>query len=304
MRPTLMLAIVLRLVTLAVIGGAICAVCPAVLRAQASQAANAPEVEPVLATLMALHNQERSRAGLLALTMDTRLMRAAQIQAQYMARYKKATHQGHKGTTPAQRVQQQGYHAMQMAENVAAGQATAEAVLQAWLHSPPHRQNILGPFSDIGAARAISAAGVPYWCVVFGLPLPALDPGSATAAVVTLLNQQRTTAGLSPLEAHPQLTEVAQAQAHTMAAGTALQGQKSAGGAVLERLRQAGYRYHKISQGAVSGAPTPMAVVQKLMDNPASKEQVLGDFTQVGVGYAAAPDGTPHWSILFGVPQR
>jgi uncharacterized protein YkwD len=304
MRPRLMLAIVLRLVTLAAMGGAMCAVCPAVSRAQTPQAANAPEVEPVIATLITLHNQERSKAGLPALTMEPRLMQAAQIQAQYMARSKKATHQGQDGTTPAQRVQQQGYHAIKVAENVADGQATAEAVLQAWMHSPPHRQNILGSFSDIGAARAISADGVPYWCVVFGLPLPRLDPGSATAEVVTLLNQQRTTAGLSPLEAHPQLTEVAQAQARTMAAGTAPQGQKSAEGSVLERLQQAGYRYHKISQGAVSGAPTPMAVVQELMNNPASKERLLGDFTQVGVGYATAQDGTPHWSLLFGLPQR
>jgi uncharacterized protein YkwD len=304
MHPRLIMAIVLRMVTLAVMGGAMCAVCPAVPRAQILQAANAPEVEPVLATLMVLHNQERSRAGLPALTMDTRLMQAAQLQAQYMARFKQATHQGPNGSTPAQRVQQQGYRAMRVAENVANGQATAEAVLQAWLHSPPHRQNILGPFADMGAARATSADGVPYWCVVFGLPLPTLDPDSAPAEVVTLLNQQRTTAGLAPLEAHPQLTGVAQAQAQAMAAGTAPQGQQSAAGPALEQLQQAGYRYHKISQRAIAGAPTPMAVVQELMNNSASEERLLGDFTQVGVGYATAPDGTPHWNILFGLPQR
>jgi uncharacterized protein YkwD len=292
------------MMTLAVMGSVMCAVCPAVSRAQTPRAANAPQVEPLIATLIALHNQERSRAGLPALTMDIRLMQAAQLQAQYMARHKKATHQGQNGTTPAQRVQQQAYHALRVAENVAEGQQTAEAVLQAWLHSPPHRQNILGPFSEIGAARAIGAAGVPYWCVVFGLPLPILDPDSAPAEVVTLLNQQRTTAGLSPLEANPQLTEVAQAQARAMAGGTAPQGQQSAAGPILEQLQQAGHRYHKISQGAVSGAPTPTAVLQELMDHSASKERVLGDFTQVGVGYATAQDGTPHWNILFGLPRR
>src|SRR5262245_4423907 len=80
-------------VTLAAMGGAICTVCPAVSRAQIPQAANTPEVEPVIATLIVLHNQERSQAGLPALTMEPGLIRAAQIQAQYMARYKKATHQ-------------------------------------------------------------------------------------------------------------------------------------------------------------------------------------------------------------------
>ncbi|HEY7496438.1 MAG TPA: CAP domain-containing protein [Candidatus Tectomicrobia bacterium] len=303
MRPELMPAIVLRLAALAVMG-VICAGCQDISKAQTSQATNVPEVEPMLATLVTLHNQERSRAGLPTLTMDTRLMRAAQLQAQYMARSKKSTHQGQGGTTPGQRLQQQGYHAIQVAENIAHGQATAAAVLQAWMHSRPHRQNILGAFSNIGAARALSADGVPYWCVVFGLPLPTLDPTLATAEVVTLLNQQRTAAGLSPLEAHPRLAEVAQAQARTMAAGTTPYGQTSAAGAVLEQLQRAGYRYRKISQGAVSGAPTPLDMVQELMHTPASKERVLGDFTQVGVGYATAQDGTSHWHILFGLPQH
>jgi uncharacterized protein YkwD len=87
-----------------------------------------------------------------------------------------------------------------------------------------------------------------------------------------------------------------------MAEHPALQGQQSTAGAVLEQLRQAGHGYRKISQGAVSGAPTPAAVVQELMHNPASKERLLGDFTQVGVGYATAQDRTPHWNILFGLP--
>ena len=67
---------------------------------------------------------------------------------------------------------------------------------------------------------------------------------------------------------------------------------------------QAGSPYRKISQGTISGAPTPQAVVQAFMADPTYKNQVLGDFTQIGVGYATAADGTPSWSILFGVPQR
>jgi hypothetical protein len=44
-------------------------------------------------------------------------------------------------------------------------------------------------------------------------------------------------------------------------------------------------------------------VVQNLLDYTAYTHQALGDFTQVGVGYAIAEDSTPYWSILFGVPS-
>ena len=303
MTPSLLIPIVLRVVALAIISGAMSIAGPPLSRAQTSQVANTPEVTPIIATLVALHNQQRTQAGLAALTVDAKLMQAAQVQAQYMAERNKATHQGRDGTTPTQRVEQQSYNAVRVAENVADGQETPEAVLQAWMHSPPHRQNILGPFTEVGAARATNTEGRPYWCVVFGVPFPAFDPGRASAAVLRLLNQQRTAANLTPFEVAPTLSEVAQAQARSMATRTAQQGQNSEGSALLQRLQQAGYRYRKISQGAVSGAPTPDAVVQGLMDNPTYKQRVLGDFSQIGIGYATAADGTPYWTVLFAIPR-
>jgi uncharacterized protein YkwD len=234
--------------------------------------------------------------------MHIRLMQAAQVQAQYMAERAKTTHDGPGGTTPAQRVKQQGYDYVQVAENVASGPETPEAVLQGWMHSPPHRQNILGPFHAIGAARALDTDGRPYWCVVFGAPLPRLDLPQATATVVRLLNQQRSAASLPPLQETSMLVEAAQAQAQAMAKRAAVQRQQSAEN-LRQQLQQAGYPYRRISQGTISGAPTPQAVVQAFLAQPTYKNQVLGDFTQIGVGYATATDGTPYWSILFGMPQ-
>jgi uncharacterized protein YkwD len=159
----------MRRMVILVLAGTVCAALPAA-PVQTSLAANEPVVPPVLTTLIQLHNQHRHQAGLGPLTMHTRLMQTAQIQAQYMAEHAKTTHQGANGTTPAQRVKQQGYDYVKVAENVAVGPETPAAVLRSWIHSPPHRQNILGPFSDIGVARATGVDGRPYWCVVFGVP--------------------------------------------------------------------------------------------------------------------------------------
>src|SRR5437899_568998 len=69
------------------------------------------------------------------------------------------------------RMARAGYRYERAGENVARGQRTLDAVMTAWLTSPGHRRNLLGEYSEIGAAYATDEAGIPYWCVTFGTPL-------------------------------------------------------------------------------------------------------------------------------------
>lgn len=153
-----------------VVGCLSCITLPARPWAQNSQAPGGSRIDPVMQRLVEAHNQLRTQEGLAALKINTRLMDAAQVHAQDMAQHETLSHQGSDGTMPAQRVKRQGYTYQKTAENIAMGQATPEAVMQGWLHSPPHRQNIFSDFTEIGAARVASDNGVPYWCVVFGAP--------------------------------------------------------------------------------------------------------------------------------------
>ncbi|CAF4021535.1 unnamed protein product [Adineta steineri] len=51
-------------------------------------------------------------------------------------------------------------------ENVAAGQTTGSSVMNSWMHSKGHRDNILnGKFRNIGLGIAQDANGVTYWCM-------------------------------------------------------------------------------------------------------------------------------------------
>lgn len=53
-------------------------------------------------------------------------------------------------------------------EIVAMGQQTPEAVLKAWLNSPPHRQAIENPqWTHTGIGYAVNAKGRPYWTQMF-----------------------------------------------------------------------------------------------------------------------------------------
>lgn len=57
------------------------------------------------------------------------------------------------------------------AENIAAGQKSAESVMSAWMTSRGHRRNIMNPvLSRAGFGMAKSSRGMPYWCAVFSKP--------------------------------------------------------------------------------------------------------------------------------------
>lgn len=59
------------------------------------------------------------------------------------------------------------YHSPWPAENVAAGQASGEEVVNAWKDSRGHRANMLGEFEFYGAGCATGSNGVKYWVLMF-----------------------------------------------------------------------------------------------------------------------------------------
>lgn len=71
------------------------------------------------------------------------LQQAAQRHSDNMAANRNISHNCADGTTFSQRITQSGYLWHSIAENVAAGQASATEVVQAWIHSPGHRANLL-----------------------------------------------------------------------------------------------------------------------------------------------------------------
>jgi uncharacterized protein YkwD len=118
--------------------------------------------------LVEAHNNVRKQKGKQPLTIDVRLMHAAQGHAEWMRANNRMSHkQGwFWGSTPADRVSKQSYAYRSFGENVAFGQTEVDEVLSVWLNSRAHRANILGDFKDIGVGRSGN-----YWCVVFGTQL-------------------------------------------------------------------------------------------------------------------------------------
>lgn len=92
--------------------------------------------------VLTLTNKERAKAGCGALRMNTALLRAAEGHARDMVAKNYFSHTSADGRSPWDRMKQAGYSGGAMAENIAAGQTSAAAVVEAWMNSEGHRANI------------------------------------------------------------------------------------------------------------------------------------------------------------------
>lgn len=114
-----------------------------------------------------LTNAQRRAYGLVPLRCNRRLMAAARRHSQNMAAYSSMSHSLNGEYTD--RIAQAGYQPANSAENIAAGQASAEDVVNTWMNSSGHRTNILNPdFTEIGIG--IAQNGQPYYTQVFARP--------------------------------------------------------------------------------------------------------------------------------------
>jgi uncharacterized protein YkwD len=134
---------------------------------------------PIAGRVLELINEARSGtrscghvtfAATRPLSPVTALEAAALAHAQDMAANSFLDHSGSDGSMPADRATRAGYAWNSIAENVAVGQTTAEAVVDTWLESPGHCANLMSPrFSDTGVAYAINPTdeGGIYWVQIY-----------------------------------------------------------------------------------------------------------------------------------------
>jgi hypothetical protein len=98
-----------------------------------------------------LTNQFRVDNGLVPLSIDWDLQEAAQQHSQNMAILDFYDHTGLDGSRPSERALSKGYEASFVGENIGAGYVTPEDVVNGWMNSPGHRDNILNPsYNEIG----------------------------------------------------------------------------------------------------------------------------------------------------------
>lgn len=109
----------------------------------------------ITSTLVDLANGDRKQDNLGTLTINPKLVAAAQAKADDMAAKGYFAHNSPDGQTSWTWFQQAGYSFSYAGENLAVNFADSEDVEEAWMDSPTHRANILnGKFTEIGIATA------------------------------------------------------------------------------------------------------------------------------------------------------
>lgn len=128
----------------------------------------ADEIAALEDEMARLTNAERADAGCDALQVDERLRSSARGHSQDMAANDYFDHTGLDGRSPFDRMADAGYPDP-AAENIAVGYRGPAEVMQGWMDSEGHRDNILEcSYAAIGVGLAFDADGRPYWTQNFG----------------------------------------------------------------------------------------------------------------------------------------
>ncbi len=126
--------------------------------------------DAVVAEVLRLVNVQRAAQGLTTLQYSDQLEQPAMEHACEMITNNFFSHENPvTGSTPGDRVAASGFAATAYGENIAAGQATAQEVMDSWMNSTGHRANILGDrFTHLGVGvRAGGSYGI-QWVQLFG----------------------------------------------------------------------------------------------------------------------------------------
>lgn len=108
-----------------------------------------------------LTNQERAKNGLPALKVDITLSKMAHAKARDMSANNYFSHTSPTYGSPFDMMKKYGITYQYAGENIAEGQQTPQEVINAWMNSEGHRQNILNPnYNYIGVGYVAQGN---YW---------------------------------------------------------------------------------------------------------------------------------------------
>jgi hypothetical protein len=137
-----------------------------------------------------LTNQDRTSRGLQPLRWDPALAAAAAVHIDRMKDEKTLSHEYYGEPDVKARAAQAGAHFQAIAENIAMG-PSAEAIENQWMHSTPHRQNILDPQMNAIGIAVVEKGGYLYAVEDFANASEALTKEQVEQKVGDLLRAQK-----------------------------------------------------------------------------------------------------------------
>lgn len=120
------------------------------------------------------------------------------------------------------------------------------------------------------------------------------------AQVIALVNQERTSRGLSALTENTKLTNVATLKSQDMINNSYFSHISPTYGSPFDMMKQFGITYRAAGENIAYGQRTPTEVMNGWMNSSGHRANILNtSFTQIGVGIAKAANGQIYWTQMF-----
>jgi uncharacterized protein YkwD len=116
-------------------------------------------------------------------------------------------------------------------------------------------------------------------------------------------NAKRAKAGLPPFFPNPLLESAALGHARDMADRRKMAHRGGDGSSPFDRIGREGYRYRAAGENVAYGFDDVEAVMDGWMRSPGHRRNILGHYSEIGVGRAIAKDGASYWCVTFGTPR-
>ena len=214
-------------------------------------------------------NQERAKVNAPALSWDNRVAIAARLHSDEMAKQKELAHQLEDEPKFTERLSLQGARFSAAAENVGFGD-DAETLQSGWMHSPPHRANLLNPaYTAMGVG--IVRSGNRLWATEdFTKSVQRLSSEDFERAVAQQITSQRKSRGLRAMNV------TASAQLRRMACSG-----ESSGGAALAAAPRNSQAY-SFNFTAPEPDQLPSSLVERMLEMPSGGYSIGACVSQSG----------------------
>jgi uncharacterized protein YkwD len=251
--------------------------------------------------VLELVNTERTNRGLEPLLWDYDLAYIAHSHSMDMAHRGFFYHICPDGLGLRDRMINAGIIFWSAAENIAAGQRTAEEVVAAWMNSPGHRANILREnYTHIGVGLYIGGEHGYYWTKKFAAIPDMPDIAAFERRVLELTNIERAKHGLRALIWDDELADAARAHSTDMSHRTYFDHICPDGLTPFDRKSNAGISYLTAAENLAAGQRTPEEVVEAWMNSPGHRAAILNaDLTHLGVGLYVSSEYRYYWTQKF-----
>ena len=115
-------------------------------------------------------------------------------------------------------------------------------------------------------------------------------------------NRERAIAKLPKFTLAKPLCDAALVHAKDMAKNKTLQHEGTDGSTPFDRIKAAAYHYQAAAENVARGQKTVEDVMRDWMKSPHHRENIVGDYLEIGVAVVADGDGQYFWCVDFGKP--